>query len=181
MRLAFDTSGYNVNYVRLSAAASGSTPYGGTARAIPGVIQSEDFDDGGEGVAYHDATTTNSGGQYRATGVDLERTGDATGSFNVGWAGAGEWLAYTVDVAESASYTLVARVASPASGGTFHVELNGVDVTGPVRVPTTGGWQAYQDVSVTIQASAGRQLLRVVMDVNGSTGAVGNFNYIRVF
>jgi hypothetical protein len=34
---------------------------------------------------------------------------------------------------------------------------------------------------VTLSASAGVQTLRLVMDTNGASGAVGNFNYIRVF
>ncbi|MDO8686315.1 MAG: hypothetical protein Q7J78_06575 [Clostridiales bacterium] len=36
-----------------------------------GTIQAENFDNGGEGVAYHDSDATNSGGQYRSTGVDI--------------------------------------------------------------------------------------------------------------
>ena len=179
MKLAFDTSGFNVNYVRFTSASS--TPYGGTARALPGTVQSEDFDDGGEGVAYHDATAVNSGGQYRTTGVDVERTGDTGGGYDVGWAGAGEWLKYTVNVTAGGTYDLTIRAASPSLGGTFHIEADGVDVTGPVRVPSTGGWQVYQDVTVPVTLNAGVQILRVVMDANGSTGAVGNFNYLRVF
>jgi hypothetical protein len=50
-----------------------------------------------------------------------------------------------------------------------------------MRVPSTGGWQTYQNVTVPVTLNAGGQVLRVVMDANGSTGAVGNFNYIRVF
>ena len=34
-------------------------PYGGTARPVPGVIQAEDYDTGGEGVAYHDTDLLN--------------------------------------------------------------------------------------------------------------------------
>lgn len=179
LKLTFDTAGFNVNYLRLGAATS--TPYGGSPRAVPGTIQSEDFDDGGEGLAYHDATTSNSGGQYRSTGVDVERTGDTGGGYDVGWVSAGEWLKYTVTVSAGGTYQLAARVASPGTGGTFHVETDGVDVTGPLHVPATGGWQIYRDVTVPITLNSGVQILRVVMDANGSTGAVGNFNYVRVF
>ena len=182
MRLAFDTAGFNINYVRLVAeTAAGGAPYGGTARTLPGRLESEDFDEGGEGVAYHDTSAGNSGTAYRQTAVDIQQTGDAGGGFNVGWVAAGEWMNYTVNVPAAGSYTLSARVASPGSGGTFHVELNGVNVTGSLRVPDTGGWQVYRDVTARIAAGAGRQVLRVVMESNGSTGAVGNFNYLAVF
>ena len=43
-----------------------------TPAALPGTVQAEDFDDGGAGVSYRDTTPGNSGGQYRATDVDIE-------------------------------------------------------------------------------------------------------------
>src|SRR5207247_6038602 len=45
--------------------AGSRSPYGGTPWAMPGVVQAENFDVGGEGVAYHDTTPGNQGGQYR--------------------------------------------------------------------------------------------------------------------
>ena len=72
------------------------TPFGGSARAIPGTIQAEDFDEGGEGIAYHDLDPTNNGGGYRAGGVDIRGCVDAGGGWQVGWMGAGEWLEYSV-------------------------------------------------------------------------------------
>ena len=79
--------------------ATASPNYGGTAWLVPGSIQAEDFDIGGEGVAYHDTDAVNSGGVYRSTGVDVQATGDSGGGYNVGWVKAGEWLTYTVNVA----------------------------------------------------------------------------------
>jgi hypothetical protein len=77
--------------------------YGGTRRALPGTIQAEDFDTGGEGVTYHDTTAGNRGGVYRQTSVDLEATVDTSFGYNVGWIAPGEWLAYSVDVRQSGS------------------------------------------------------------------------------
>ncbi len=37
------------------------SPFGGIARTIPGIIEAEDFELGGEGVGYHDSTTKNQG------------------------------------------------------------------------------------------------------------------------
>ena len=36
--------------------------YGGVAATVPGVIQAEEFDNGGEGVGYSDKTIENEGG-----------------------------------------------------------------------------------------------------------------------
>ena len=68
--------------VRTSGSAA-PTPFSGVPIAIPGTIQAEDFDNGGEGVGYHDASTGNSGGQYRATDVDIEATSDGGAGYNV--------------------------------------------------------------------------------------------------
>jgi endonuclease/exonuclease/phosphatase family metal-dependent hydrolase len=163
-----------------SGTSASSGAYGGTARAIPGTIQAEDFDLGSNGTGYRDNTSGNNGGQYRSTDVDIERTGDSSGSYNVGWIGSGEWLNFSVNVGSAGTYTLTARVASSGSGGNFHVEFNGVNKTGTMTVPNTGGWQSYRDVSATVSLSAGTQVMRVVFDSNGSNGAVGNLNYIRL-
>jgi hypothetical protein len=184
LRLVLDTNGANgfvgnLNYIDVTAVAS-SSPYGGTARAIPGRIQAEDFDVGGEGVAYHDLDATNNGGQYRpAEGVDIEATTDTGGGYSVGWTQAGGWLQYTVNVQTAGTYTLAVRVAANGVGGTFHVEVNGTDKTGPLTVPNTGGWQQWQTVTKTgVSLSAGVQKLRIMLDTKGASNFVGNFNYL---
>src|SRR3954470_24883663 len=107
------------------------SPYGGTITAIPGTVQIENFNTGGQAVAYNDIDTTNNGGQYRTTeGVDIEATTDTGAGYNVGWTATGEWLKYTVNVQTTGSYTLNFRTAANATGGTFHLEVDGVNVTG---------------------------------------------------
>jgi hypothetical protein len=173
----------NINWIRAVAAngSAGSTPVTGTAVALPGTLQAEDFDNGGEGVAFHDLTSLNEGGVHRTTGVDLQNAEDAGGGYNVGWTKAGEWLKYTVNVGAAGTYDLEIRVASPAAGGTFHVEVNGVDRTGPLTIPATGGWQSWTTIRKTgVSLGAGQQVWRIVMDANGSTGSVGNINYLRL-
>ncbi len=154
-----------------------SSPYSGTPIFLPGTISASDFDLGGEGVAYHDTTPGNSGGAYRSTDVDLEPSTD--GGYNVGWVAAGESLNFTVNVASAGVYTVTFRVASPGAGGTFHLEMNGANVTGPLTVPATGSWQTWQSVSRPITIGAGRQIARLVFDAVGASGSIGNFNTIR--
>jgi hypothetical protein len=164
-----------------SETPAGSTPFGGTPASVPGTIQAENFDEGGDHVGYHDNSAGNNGGQYRATDVDIESTGDTGGGMNVGWMAAGEWLRYTIAVTTPGTYTLEARVASDGGGGTFHVEVNGVDATGPLTIPDTGGWQSWQTLShAGIALGAGQQALTIVLDGNGDTGSVGNLNWLRL-
>jgi hypothetical protein len=152
---------------------SGSTPYSGTPAAIPGIIQAEAFDNGGEGIAYHDITGGNAGGMFRSTDVDVE--GASSGGYDIGWVSAGEWLNYSVNVAAAGSYTVAFRVAVLGQGGTFHLTMNGADVTGRLTVPNTGGWQNWQTVTAAVTLSAGPQTARLVMDSSG-VNAVGNFD-----
>ena len=140
-------------------------PYYGTPQPAPGTIQAEDFDFGGEGQGYHDTTTGNIGGKYRTLeDVDIERTTDAGGGFNVGWLGAGEWMEYTIDVPSvgSGDYLLTTRVATPNSGGAFYVAFDGVNETGTLTVPNTGGWQNWTDVSTNITLDPGVQIMRFI-------------------
>jgi len=171
-------SSYTATFTR---STSGSTPFGGVPVALPGRIEAENFDEGGEAVAYHDDSPGNAGGAYRGTSVDVEGTVDTDGGFDVGWAFAGEWLNYTVNVAAAGTYAVDIRVASGGAGGTFHLEVNGTDVTGPLMVPDTGDWQTLTTIHVpAVTLSAGVQIWGLVMDTNGATTAVGNFNWIAV-
>jgi endo-1,4-beta-xylanase len=146
-----------------------------TPANLPGTIQVENYDSGGEGVSYHDTDATNSGGAYRPSdGVDIESTTDSGGGYSIGWTQAGEWTKYSVNVATAGTYTADFRVASANTGASFHLEVDGADATGTIAVPNTGGWQTWQTVSKTgINLSAGQHVLRLVFD-----GAWANYNWI---
>jgi hypothetical protein len=154
------------------------SPYGGTPAIIPGRVDAERFDDGGEGVAYHDTTLGNKGGAFRTTDVDIETTMDAGGGYDVAWIRPGEWLQYTVNVSADGPYDLMLRLASSGSGGVLHLEIDGANATGPITVPNTGGWQTWRTVTVPrVSLRAGSHSLRLAFDVNGSTGGVANLNW----
>ena len=138
-------------------------PFYGTPLAIPGSIFAADFDYGGQGVAYNDSDAENVGGAYRPDeGVDIQ--GSTEGGPNVGWVAQGEWMHYTVDVATAGDYTLAARVASGGSGGNFHFEMDGVNVSGTMSSGATGGWQSWVDVNAVVTLNAGVQVLRFESD-----------------
>jgi hypothetical protein len=153
----------------------GQAPFLGTAFILPGKIEAEDYDVGGEGIAYHDTDAGNNGSQYRTEDVDIEACTDAGGGYDVGWINPNEWIEYTVSVPTAGDYTIDVRVASLATGGTFHVEFNGTDETGDVIVPVTGGWQTWTTVSATVTLAAGTQTMRFVPTTSGF-----NVNYFEV-
>ncbi|WP_330217427.1 PKD domain-containing protein [Methanosphaerula palustris] len=129
---------------------------------LPGTLQAEDYDLGGEGVAYHDTTPGNEGGVYRHDDVDIEQL-DTDGSPNVGWIRAGEWLAYTVNVSTAGTYDAGFRVASSHAGSTVQVYVDGgTTPVATVTVPNTGDWPVFQTVSAQVTLPAGQHRLRLV-------------------
>jgi hypothetical protein len=159
-----------------------SGPYLGSRADLPGVLEVEWYDAGGEGTTYHDVDSENFGGSCRwAEGVDIELCTDSESEgFNIGWTKPGEWLMYSVDIAASGPYLMEARVAMAGSGGgRFHMELDTVDVSGQVTVPGTGGDQTWTTVRDTLALTSGEHFLSLVMDEAAAGGDVGNFNFLR--
>jgi hypothetical protein len=139
------------------------------AAAIPRTIEAENFDTGGEGVGYHDNTLGNQGNAGFRTGesVDIFRSNDSAGgryvikNFQVG-----EWLAYTVNVPSGGSYDIDVRAATSSSSpdGAFRFDVDGVDKTGTVTLPSTGGWNKYQWVGKRrIVLTAGTHVVKLVV------------------
>lgn len=160
----------------------GSTPYGGTPRAIPGTVEIEDFDLGGEGVAYHDMTAQNEFGIYRPNeGVDIGPTSDNGGGFNTESSEATEWLLYSVNVATTGLYTVEARVASAIAGGTFRLEGEHGPTLATFSIPNTGGWQTWQTVAIKgVPLTAGVQKIRLYHITNAEgVWWSGNLNWIK--
>ena len=152
------------------------TPYGGSPVTVTSSgatkIEAENYDLGGEGVAYHD--TVNGGcTAYRADNIGVTALGGTSNGNYVTWTGNGEWDGYTLSVAAAGTYTLTALIGSPTPGGTFHVEFGpvgqvggaGVVKTGEFTVPNTGGYTTFQPVSVAgIALPAGNLWMRLVID-----------------
>jgi hypothetical protein len=157
------------------------SPFKGSAFSVGSIIKAVDFDNGGEGVSYHDTTTQNEGGNtYRSSGVDIGWTNSEGGTQYVGWTHAGEWMDYTINAATAGSYTFSARVADAGAGASFHVEIDGVNVSGGIAVPNTGSYDAYTGVSKSgIWLNAGQHVMKIVMDGNDAYGFSGNFNQFQ--
>ena len=113
-----------------------------TPIAVPATgatFEAEHFNCGGQDVAYHDNVAGNNGGKFRpAEDIDLiASTDSAGGGYVIQNLYTGEWLTYTINVAQAGAYDLAIR-ASADNPGSFHLEIDGVDVSGDVPVPNTG-------------------------------------------
>ena len=175
-----NSSGFTATVSGNSWQGGGGTPegpYGGTPAAVPGTVQAENYDTGGEGVAYHVTSTNGSGNAYRSDGVDLETTSDTGGGYDLGWTSGGQWFRYTVNVAAAGPYAVTFRVAAPSSvTGALHLSnASGVNLSGAVTIPQTGNWQTWATATAIVTLPAGQQVLTLNEDTGG-----WNLNYLTL-
>jgi len=133
-------------------------PFHGYALPIPGIIQAEDFDKGGQGFTFYDTGTSNIAGAYRPNEeVDIyDRNG--TG-FHIGNAMPGEWYEYSVDVKTTGKYEVGFHLASLMGGGKFQVKIGNV-VSDTLKAPRTNSWMTTQKVSTTMYLEEGEHIMR---------------------
>ncbi len=128
---------------------TGPTPYKHVT--VPGTLEAEDYDRGGEGIAYHDTTPGNSGAVCRtAEAVDIVAL--PGGGNAVGGVENGEWLTYTIDgITDAANggssypYPVEFYVASDRDGRSIQVEVDG-RIDRNLSVPNTGSLQTITPV-----------------------------------
>jgi hypothetical protein len=122
LRLVFDTANTggagNYDWFRFSASTAPPPPppppsfaYGGTPALLPGIVQAENFDTGGEGVSSHDTSAGNNGGDIENTDVDID-TDPVTGELFIGWAESASGVNYTVNVTQTRNYAARVRFAN---------------------------------------------------------------------
>ena len=125
-------------------------------------LEAENFDTGGEGVAYHELTSINTGGQYRTNeAVDIESTTDTGGGYDVAGTAAGEWLEYTIWVQNPGYYNLALRYATPNNNCAVQALGYGRDKTGTWTLPATGSYSTWQTATQQVFLEWGRQKLRL--------------------
>jgi beta-glucanase (GH16 family) len=148
-----------------SVANAAEGPFGGTPVSIPGTVMAENYDTGGQGVGYNVTSINGTANAYRSDGVDLQKaSAPATGN-NLGWAAAGQWFRYTVNVATAGTYKINILVAAAAAADAFHISNSaGTNLSGSVAVPATGGFQVWKTVTATVTLPAGVQTLTLDED-----------------
>jgi hypothetical protein len=116
-------------------------PYLGSALIIPGTIEAENYDLGGQGVSFNDNSTKDGDLSLRPNdNVDLG--GGPNGAKVVGWFDAGDWMEYTVNV-QSGNYTINLVASSGISNpGELQLSLND-KAFASIKPNSTGDWNVY--------------------------------------
>ena len=155
-------------------------PFKGDPIAIPGKVEAEDFDipgqgkneDGTSNASYGDDGENKGDSDYRkGTGVDVYEK--ATGKI-VGYNNTGDWLEWTVNVAEASDYTAIASVATSGTG-TFTLSIDGKSV-GEFTVEGSS-FDDFADVKQKVTLPAGKHILR--MDVTKEYFDIDYINFVK--
>lgn len=175
--VAFDNDGNTAEDSILIRVNVPQASFNSSPHQIPGVIQLEEFDHGGNGFAYFDSTEgSETGVDYRSDeDVDIEACSDSLGGYNIGWAMSGEWLEYTVDIKTAGFYRFMLRASCNGDGRMVSFAVNDSVVLPDLSVPNTQGWQNWADVVAdSVMLEKGIQVAKLAI------GAVDfvNLNYI---
>ena len=155
--------------------------YDGKVAVIPGKIEAENYDVGGNRFTFYDKDSENKGKAYREDAVDIESIDDAVCGENsckgyaVGYTLTDEWLEYSVNVESDAELTLTANVATASETAGFRLFMDGEAITDSIKVAkidTT--WKVYKEIEIgTVKLDKGEHVLRILI-----TGAYVNVDWI---
>lgn len=149
--------------ITASSFAQTQSPWNMTPRALPGTVQAEEYDLGGQNVAYFDTSAGNVFGAFRTEDMDVGAI--PAGGHHIGFLADGEWAEYTVSVGATAAYTVTLRYASDYAGATsFRLLQDGVALTTQTLTKTSvtaGDWHNYVNKTFTVNLTAGTRVLRV--------------------
>lgn len=153
-------------------------PFLGEPMTIPGTIQFENYDLGGQSVSFNDNDFVNEGKYYREDGVDVVAIGDSLHpeDYAIGYTAKGEWLEYTVNIESNDQFFYKASVASGLEHSGFRLFLDGKAISDTIEIPQGESWDVYTTVDGRLIApmTAGEHVLRVAI-----TGSYANLNWIK--
>lgn len=174
---------YFDNILLTPAIVEPQLPYGNNGNpwdlADGAIIELENYDTGGTGKGFYDTSSGNITGNYRDDDVDIVTATDPGTGFAIGYTISGEWLNYTVNSIPG-NYDITLRVSSGMANssdvGDLKIYVDNVEI-GTFNIETTGGWQAWTDVTLNNIPIAGgnNSDLKLVVTGNGSF----NMNYIK--
>lgn len=161
--------------------------YASQPLSLPGTLQAELYDKGGDGVTYHDNDSQNQGdaGFRTSEGVDIV-TGN--GGKAIGYTNADEWLEYTVDIQKTGYYYYNAVASSGTTGSGFRLSLKTdeglVDITPNISVPQTASsdWSKYTTITgkTIIPLTEGRHIIRLTITGNSCNIDKVSFEHIQI-
>lgn len=140
---------------------------------IPGLLEGEHYDLGGNGNAYKDSDDKNEGdAKFRTDeGVDIVKGGTGMA---VGYTTSSEWLEYTINVEKTGAYDLTANASNGGGEIKFDVYVDDAKVAS-FSGEKTSSWDTYTALTTTSkEIKEGKHILKVKFESNNN-----NLDYIK--
>lgn len=140
---------------------------------IPGLLEGEHYDLGGNGNAYKDSDNENEGdAKFRIDeGVDIVKGGTGMA---IGYTTSNEWLEYTINVEKTGAYDLTANASNGGGEIKFDVYVDDAKVAS-FTGDKTGSWDTYTALTTTSkEIKEGKHILKVKFESNNN-----NLDYIK--
>ncbi len=130
------------------------------AIAIPGIVEAENYDVGGNGYAYYDSDDENEGDANFRTdeGVDIVVAGTGKG---IGYTKADEWTEYTVNIAKTGKYDVEALASNGNATIKLTLYLDDKQIAS-LSGDKTEDWDTYTTLTATTsELTAGEHILKL--------------------
>lgn len=140
-------------------------PYNGKPLVLPVKIEAEDYDEGGEGYAYSDSDDINEGDGYRKDGVDI--VDNKNGGYAIGYTTSGEWLEYTIEVANDTEFGIEAMASNGNNDFGIEILADEKKLT-TLTGSKTSDWDTYTKVvsKSKVPLTKGKHILKVLFNTN---------------
>jgi hypothetical protein len=138
----------------------------GKAASIPGKIEAENYDIGGNRVSFYDKSSDNEGGFYRKDAVDIVAldSADLSKGYAIGHTNAGEWLEYTVNVEKAATYSVAIQMATASEKAGVQLFIDDKAVTDSIIATQGEDWSNYTAVQSKLGTiEAGEHVLKMLI------------------
>ena len=152
-------------------AGPAQTPYPGPNAPVLGTaltVDATNFDAGGQGVSWNDDPGLDGGSGGGRPNAAVELVGP---QLDIGYVERGEWVEYTIDVAQAGDYALSVLAKTPIGGNSVAVSLEGGAALATFALPDSNGASTSftgtsfgQTAAQTISLDAGLQTLRFAFD-----------------
>jgi len=150
-----------------TGAAGRPTPHFFPPPTLPARFKAVNYDNGGEGVAFHRTRPAPGRPRYRPDDLGIAETNDVGGGYVLAGLRAGEWVRYTIDCGNGGYFDLTARAASGQGGGRLRV-MAPDQVAAAIDVPVTGGDGVFKDITIpAVYLNPGEVSLMAYVDAPG--------------
>src|SRR5208337_2850743 len=147
-----------------STAASRPTPHFFPAPDLPVRLKAVNYDNGGEGIAFHVASREGAASPYRSDDVGCAACDDAGGGYALAGLRGEEWIRYSVNSGNGGYFDITARAAGD---GQFHLVADGQTIVtfAAARASSAAAW--HDVLASNVYLNPGESNLMLYVDRAG--------------